>query len=115
MTLFEHPSWSALLPYLFVRKGKLGVNGARHRIEVQRGAPSWVFDIRTTCAYCKNEIQNVRVDARGGWTFNVSCPLEVSVKCARMPVTTAVCARIRDAINGRSPAAPPGSLFDAES
>ncbi len=110
MTVFEHRRWPELLRYLFIRRGEDGVNGPRHRIEVQRTAPEWVFAIRTNCAHCGREIQNVRVDARGGWTFNVSCPLAVDMRCARMPATTRTCDQIRDAIAGRLE--PVGSLFE---
>ncbi|HKE44572.1 MAG TPA: hypothetical protein VKB41_08540 [Steroidobacteraceae bacterium] len=98
MTILEHPDWLVLLPYLYIRRGGLGVNGARHRIEVRRDAPARLLDIRTACAYCGAAIQNIRIDARGAWTFNASCPLSVNVKCARMPPTTAICAKVRKAI-----------------
>jgi hypothetical protein len=109
MTVFEHPRWPALLGYLFIRRGRDGVNGARHRLEVRQIAPSWVFDVESNCAHCGRRISNVRIDARGGWTFNLSCPLAVDPKCARMPETTAACQRVRDLIAGRP--TPPG-LFE---
>jgi hypothetical protein len=69
MTVFDHPRWPTLLGYLFIRRGRDGVNGARHRLEVRQ--------------------------------VNLSCPLAVDPKCARMPETTAACQRVRDAIAGR--------------
>lgn len=111
MTIFEHPLWSTLLPHLYIRRGAIGVNGARHRIEVRKTAPVSVFEIRTACAYCKREIENVRVDARGAWTFNASCPLEENPKCARMPGTTAVCSDVRAAIEQRPAVPVEGTLF----
>jgi hypothetical protein len=111
VTILEHPAWPALLPHLFIRRGTTtGVNGPRHRIEVRTDAPAWVFDIRTACANCGLEIQNVRVDARGGWTFNLSCPLDRNMRCARMRPTTMACQRVRDAIAAR-PADPSLELF----
>lgn len=110
MTIFEHSKWPELLPFLFIRRGTKGVNGARHRIEVRHDAPAWVFQIHTHCAACGAPIQNVRVDARGGWTFNASCPLTVRMKCARMRATTVICARVRAAING---GVAPLPLFEA--
>lgn len=98
MTIFDHPDWPTLARFLYIRRGRVGVNGARHRIEVSQDAPRSVFDIRVSCAYCDAEIQPVRLDARGAWTFNVSCPLAVRVKCARMPRSSAMAAAVRRAI-----------------
>jgi len=102
MTIFEHPAWSQLLPHLYIRRGRVGVNGPRHRIEVRHSAPPWVFDFETECAACGAPIQNVRIDARGGWTFNASCPLDVNYRCSRMPATTAICSQVREAIESRT-------------
>lgn len=99
MTIFEHPDWPMLAGYLYIRRGRDGVNGPRHRIEVSLIAPVRVFEIRIACAACGREITPVRRDARGAWTFNLSCPLAVNPKCARMPATTAACSRVRDMVN----------------
>jgi len=101
MTIFEHHLWPTLLRHLYIRSGRHGVNGPRHRIEVQQDAPLAVFGIRVPCAYCGREIQPVRRDARGAWTLNVSCPLTVDVKCARMPASTALASAIREAMQHR--------------
>lgn len=111
MTILEHPEWPLLRRYLYIRRGRNGVNGARHRLEVHQDAPASVFAIRTACAYCGREIQNVRRDARGAWTFNASCPLAVNPKCARMPPTTALCESIRRAL-GEGPSTLP--LFEGQ-
>jgi hypothetical protein len=81
----------------------VGANGPRHRIEVRHDAPLSVFDIEVACAHCGKPMHPVRRDARGAWTFNVSCPLAVSVKCARMPESTATASAVREAI-GAEPA-----------
>jgi hypothetical protein len=104
-TIFEHPDWVRLLEFLYIRRGNSrGVNGARHRIECRHEAGLMVFGIRTSCAACGREIQNVREDARHAWTFNASCPLAVNYRCARMPATTEVCAKVRAAIEAREAA-----------
>jgi hypothetical protein len=105
----EHPLFATLLPFLYIRRGHDGVNGARHRIEVAKTAPPAVLEIHSACAYCGAEIANVREDARGAWTFNVSCPLDVDMKCARMPATTKLCSEIRELMT--SAPARPGGLF----
>ena len=111
-SIFDHHEWPLLRGYLYIRRGHDGVNGARHRIEVSHAAPLQVFEMRVACAHCGKEITPVRIDARGAWTFNASCPLSVNVKCARMPETTEVCSRVRAVINGRPLRM--GSLFDDE-
>lgn len=103
MTVFEHPDWPLLLRHLFIRRGVVGVNGPRHRIEVRKTAPESVFAIHTACANCGRDIVNVRIDKRGGWTFNLSCPIDVDYRCARMPRTTAMCSRVRAAIEDEPP------------
>lgn len=109
MTLFEHPLWPTLLGFLYIRMGKHGLNGPRHRIEVNHHAPVAVFDMEVECAYCGRLMNPVRLDARGAWTFNVSCPLAVRVKCARMPQSTAMAKAVRAAMQTAPP--PAWSLF----
>lgn len=107
MTILEHPLWGELLPYLYIRRGATGVNGARHRIEVRQDAPASVFRLKVDCAHCGRSIFPIRRDARGAWTFNVSCPLAVRVKCARMPASTAMAKAVRGsmaAYHGTPPA-----------
>lgn len=84
MTIFEHPLWPTLLPHLYIAQEQIGINGPRQRIEVKKACPTSVFDIVVKCAYCPKLIHSVRETKRGVWTFNVSCPLKVDVKCARM-------------------------------
>lgn len=108
-SLLDHPLWTLLLGFLYIRRGQDGVNGARHRIEVQHAAPLKVFDMRVSCAYCGAEMQPVREDARGAWTLNVSCPLSVNVKCARMKPSTALATKVRALI---ASAPPQGGLFE---
>src|SRR5262245_20032347 len=110
-TIFEHPDWPMLVGYLYIRRGHDGVNGPRHRIEVSHDAPPRVFEIQIACAYCGRTITPVRRDARGAWTFNLSCPLAIDPKCARMPATTAACTKVRDAIATGPPRV--GGLFEA--
>lgn len=109
--IFGHAEWSTLLPFLYIRRGADGLNGARHRIEVRQTAPSRVLRIVVPCAYCRAPIQVVRVDARKAWTFNMSCELEVRAKCARMKATTAMCNRVRAAMAARDGSAAEGALF----
>lgn len=108
--LFAHPDWPMLLTFLYLRTGHDGVNGPRHRIEVSKHAPTSVFEIEVACAYCGSAMKPVREDARGAWTFNVSCPLAVNIKCARMPPSTALASAVRAAMEGAP--APIGSLFE---
>ncbi len=111
-TVFDSPLWSTVLPFLFIRRGRDGVNGARHRIEVSQSAPPSVFEMTATCAYCPATIAVVRQDARKAWTFNLSCPLRVRPTCARMPATTAMAAWVRAAIAQRDAGGPiEGRLF----
>src|SRR5262245_60214882 len=100
-SIFEHPLWPVMLPHLYIRRGRVGVNGARHRIEVHHSAPAAVFTIVVRCAYCSAPITVVREDARHAWTVNLSCPLAVRPTCARMPATTKLCTRVRAAITER--------------
>lgn len=109
MKLFDHPLWPVLVTHLYIRRGHDGVNGPRHRIEVGKQAPLSVFDMQVECAACGVPMRPVREDARGAWTFNVSCPLAVNVNCARMPKSTALAAQIREAMM-KAPA-PAYSLF----
>lgn len=110
VTIFDHPLWPTLRRYLYIRMGVHGVNGPRHRIEVSHEAPHEVFDIRVSCAHCGAVITPVRIDARGAWTFNVSCPLAVRVKCARMPESTAMARAVRAAMKAGPQPVP--SLFE---
>lgn len=103
LTIFEHPFWPTLRSYLYIRQGRNGVNGPRHRIEVHKDAPAKVLDIEVACAHCGALMHPVRPDARGAWTFNVSCPLSVNVKCARMKESTAMASAIREAIRNQPP------------
>jgi hypothetical protein len=109
MTLFEHPTWLTLLPHLYIAQGHIGINGPRHRIEVSKHAPLSVFDMVVACAYCGKDIHSVRETKRGVWTFNVSCPLDVDVKCARMQASHHLADAVREAMEGAP--SPAGSLF----
>lgn len=108
MTIFEHPIWPTLRPFLYIRTGANGLNGPRHRIEVSKDAPPAVFAVHIACAHCGRDIVPVRVDARGAWTFNLSCPLSVDMRCARMPETTAMATAVRQSMVG---VPPPPNLF----
>jgi hypothetical protein len=109
MTIFEHPLWPTLLPYLHIAQGHVGVNGPRHRIEVSKACPASVFDIVVGCAHCGADIHSVRETKRGVWTFNVSCPLDVNMKCARMQASHIAAEAVRLAMEGAP--VPQGSLF----
>jgi hypothetical protein len=99
MTIFEHALWPAILPVLYLRRGKLGVNGPRQRIEVRKaGRPPGLAAVTIACAYCGRGMFPFRPNEWGHLTFNVSCPLAVSVKCARMPASKAMAARVRAAM-----------------
>jgi hypothetical protein len=101
MTIFEHPLWPTLLKHLYLRRGVNGVNGPRQRIEVRHDAPQTIFDIEVSCAHCGALMHPIRRDRRGAWTFNVSCPLAVSVRCARMPESHATASAVRTAMDQR--------------
>jgi hypothetical protein len=107
MTLFTHPLWPTLLPYLFIDSTGTRVNGPRHRIEVGDGVPLAVFEIQTPCANprCGQLIYNVRRTQRGRITLNLSCPLAVNYACARVPATRHLADRVRDAMAGTRPRA----------
>jgi len=110
MTIFEHPLWPTLLPYLYIAQGQIGLNGARHRIEVRKTCPVSVFDIVVSCAQCGADIHPVRETERKVWTFNVSCPLNVRYRCARKPNAHHMADAVRAAMEHAPHSLP---LFDA--
>ncbi len=110
MMLFEHDRWPEILPLLFIRRGRDGVNGPRHRIEAVKDAPAFVYNVVVDCASCGKPIRPFRIDSRGGLTVNASCPLDLNFRCARMPETTKVCAQIREAIEGHPSTTAQGEL-----
>ena len=100
MRLTEHPLWDDLLPYLYVQHGE-GVNGPRHRMEVREPLPEELRAIEIHCVFDDRPIKAIR--RRAGWGklfLSVSCPLYISWRCARQPVTTRECDRLRALIAG---------------
>ena len=106
MTLFDHPLWPTLLPYLFIDSSGTRINGPRHRIEVSPNVPFAVFEMQTHCANprCGRMIYNVRRTQRRRITLNFSCPLAVNYACARVPATRHLADRVRDAMVESRPA-----------
>lgn len=109
MTLFEHPLWPTLLPWLYLDPTKQ----SRWRIEVHRDIPSDVLAaaklMAVHCPHCPaltNPVQ--QRDAWGSWYVRISCGSE---SCWRSGDTSDVAAAVQEAIRG-TPRAWSGRLFD---